>query len=61
MPQKPVDASRYESAPNPAITPVATPEMTLVWRKDSRACGLERCTSMSGTPAVFSAAASRNA
>ena len=40
------NASRYESKPNPAMTPVATPEMTLVCRNSSRACGFEMCTSI---------------
>ena len=39
------------------MTPVATPEMTLVCRNVSRECGLERCTSTRGTPACASCAA----
>jgi hypothetical protein len=34
--------------PKPAMVPVATAAMTLVWRKVSRAYGLEMCTSISG-------------
>ena len=45
-------ASTYESKPNPAMTPVATPEMTLVCRNSSRACGFEMCTSISGRPGL---------
>ena len=55
-------ASTYEPNPKPAMTPVATAEITLVWRNSSRACGFEMCTSMSVTPALVTrAAASRSA
>src|ERR1700733_16005350 len=51
-------ASRYESRPNPAMVPAATPDTTDKCLNVSRAAGFDMCTSISGAVRIASASLS---